>query len=237
MKQLAVSQHILIVRPDTTEEEILETTSEGADTRIFQQALMNSDRRGQARGALKNVRQRHTAIQQIEKTMIELQQLFQDLDAIILEQEPGMHNVEQKALDTNENLEQGNVQIDRAIKSAKAARKRKWICLWISIAMVLLIVIIILIWASVTSETTSRFYGHVTVICSAKNFYRALAMVEIVLAMIILGDLKSKTCFLAKHSAELNHRCVPGAPEGCYPKTPVEHQQDHAIGGHLERSK
>jgi t-SNARE complex subunit (syntaxin) len=45
-KQLAVSQHILIVRPDPTEEKILETTSEGADTRIFQQALMNSDRRG-----------------------------------------------------------------------------------------------------------------------------------------------------------------------------------------------
>lgn len=116
-------RQFLIVRPDATEEEIQEATSEGADTQIFQQALMNSDRRGQAQSAL-NVRQRHAAIQQIEKTMLELQQLFQDLDAIVMEQEPMVQNVEQRAMDTHEHLEQGNVQLDRGIQSARAARKR-----------------------------------------------------------------------------------------------------------------
>jgi len=145
-------RQFLIVRPDATEQEIQEATSEGADTQIFQQALMNSDRRGQAQSALSNVRQRHAAIQQIEKTMLELQQLFQDLDAIVMEQEPMVQNVEQRAMDTHENLEQGNVQLDRGIASARAARKKKWICFGICVAIILVIVIIILIWAGVTGK-------------------------------------------------------------------------------------
>lgn len=120
---------------------------------------MNSDRRGQAQSALSNVRQRHAAIQQIEKTMLELQQLFQDLDAIVMEQEPMVQNVEAKAMDTHENLEQGNVQVDRAIVSARAARKKKWICLGICVAIILVIVIIILIWAGVTGKFVSRRHG------------------------------------------------------------------------------
>lgn len=148
-------RQFLIVRPDATEEEIREATSEGADTQIFQQALMNSDRRGQAQSALSNVRQRHAAIQQIERTMLELQELFQDLDAIVIQQEPMVQNVEQKAMDTHENLEQGNVQVDRAIVSARAARKKKWICFGICVAIILVIVIIILIWAGVTGKFNS----------------------------------------------------------------------------------
>lgn len=149
-------RQFLIVRPDATEEEIREATSGGADTQIFQQALMNSDRRGQAQSALSNVRERNAAIHQIERTMVELQQLMQDLDAIVMEQEPMVQNVEQKAVDTHENLEQGNVQMDRAIDSARAARKKKWICFGICVAIILVIVIIILIWAGVTGKFVSQ---------------------------------------------------------------------------------
>jgi hypothetical protein len=47
----------------------------------FQHALLNSDGRGEARSALSRVGQRYAAIVQAEKTMLELQQLFQALDA------------------------------------------------------------------------------------------------------------------------------------------------------------
>ena len=121
----------LIVRPDATEAEIKEATQDGGDTQIFQQALMNADRRGQAQSTLRNVQQRHDAIQQIERTMLELQQLFQDLDAIVVQQEPLIQNIEQKAEETNTHLEAGNVHVAKAVDSARAARKKKWICLGI----------------------------------------------------------------------------------------------------------
>jgi syntaxin 1B/2/3 len=169
-------RQFLIVRPDATEEEIKEATSEGADTQVFQKALMNSDRHGQAQSALSNVRQRHAAIQQIEATMLELQQLFQDLDAIVVEQEPMVQNVEQRATETHEHLEQGNVQIDRAIVSARAARKKKWICLGICVAIILVIVIIILIWAGVTGKFVSRLHVNEVVRYITNTLYRAAAV-------------------------------------------------------------
>jgi syntaxin 1B/2/3 len=158
--QEQLRRQFLIVKPDATEEQIQEATSDGTDTQIFQQALMNSDRRGQAQSALSNVRQRRTDIQQIERTMLELQQLFQDLDAIVVEQGHMVQNVEQEADKTHENLVQGNVQIDRAIASARAARRRKWICLGVGVAIILVILIIIMVWAGVTGQFVSRFHGY-----------------------------------------------------------------------------
>ncbi len=121
----------LIVRPDATEQELEEATSGGADVQIFQQALLNSDRRGQAQSTLAHVRQRHDAIQQIERTLVELQQLFQDLDQMVLEQEPMVESIEQKAEETTTHMEAGNVAVGKAVDSARAARKKKWICLGI----------------------------------------------------------------------------------------------------------
>jgi len=145
----------LIVNPNATEAEIREVTESSGDVQIFQQALMNSDRRGQAQSTLSNVKQRHDAIQQIERTMIELQQLFQDLDAIVVQQEPMVQNIETKAVETHDNIEAGNVEVGKAVNSARAARKKKWICLGIVVAIILVIVIIILIWCGVTGKFVS----------------------------------------------------------------------------------
>ena len=122
----------LIVNPDASEAEIHQATSDGGDTQIFQQALLHSDRRGQAQSTLRNVQQRHDAIQNIERTMLELQQLFQDLDAMVVEQEPLVQNIETKAEETNTHITQGNAEVGKAVNSARAARKKKWICLGIA---------------------------------------------------------------------------------------------------------
>ncbi|GAB1736104.1 hypothetical protein NU219Hw_g6155t1 [Hortaea werneckii] len=138
----------LIVRPDATEQELQEATEAGGDQQIFQQALMNADRRGQAQSALRNVRERHDAIIKIERSMMELNQLLQDLDAIVVQQEPLVENIESKAEETNTHLEAGNVHVEKAVTSARAARKKKWICLGIVVAVIVVIVIIVLIYGA-----------------------------------------------------------------------------------------
>ncbi|KAK3057835.1 hypothetical protein LTR09_000910 [Extremus antarcticus] len=142
----------LIVNPEASEAEIREATMDGGDTQIFQQALLNSDRRGQAQSTMRNVQQRHDAIQQIERTMMELQQLFQDLDAIVVQQEPLVQNIEQKVEDTHTNLVAGNTEVGKAVNSARAARKKKWICLGICVAIIAIIIIIVLVYLGVTGK-------------------------------------------------------------------------------------
>jgi syntaxin 1B/2/3 len=57
--------------------------------------------------------------------MLEPQQVFNDLDEIIVQQEPMIQAVERKAVYTHGSLEQGNIQPDRAVTSARAERRKE----------------------------------------------------------------------------------------------------------------
>ncbi len=120
-----------IVRPDATEEEVRAAVTDQTGGQVFQQALMQSNRRGQAQAVLNAVQDRHAQLQKIEQQMIELAQLFQDMDTLVMQQDVAVTNIEQKGEEVVENLERGNVEIGTAVNTARATRKKKWICLGI----------------------------------------------------------------------------------------------------------
>ena len=93
--------------------------------------MLSSDRRGQAQSALAAVRSRHDAIQKVERDIITLAQLFQDLEQAVAIQEPAVAAIEQKGEEVNDNVAQGNVQLNSAVDKARAARRKKWYCLGI----------------------------------------------------------------------------------------------------------
>lgn len=131
-----------IVRPDATDAEVREAV-EDPNTQIFQQALLQSDRRGQAQSTLSAVRARHDAIQDIEKKFIELAQLFQDLDNIVVQQDAMVQNIEMKGEEVHDNVVKGNEEIGGAIVKARSARRKKWWCLLIVILILIAIAIIV----------------------------------------------------------------------------------------------
>jgi len=130
-----------IVKPDATDEEI-RAVVEDPNQPIFSQAIMQSDRLGTARETMGNVRARHAEIQKIEKQMIELAQLFEDLNAIVVEQEPMVMNIEQKGEEVHENVVKANTEIGGAIEKARSRNKKKWWCLGITILIIIIIIII-----------------------------------------------------------------------------------------------
>ncbi|KAB5584980.1 SNARE domain-containing protein [Coniochaeta sp. 2T2.1] len=146
-----------IVRPDASEQEVqaaVEDTSQGAQ--VFQQALMQSDRRGQARAVLSAVQDRHAAIQKIEQQMIELAQLFQDMDTLVVQQEEQVVQISQKGEEVVENLDKGNVELGGAVKSARGARKKKWICLGICVAILVIVAIIVAVYVVVNNKNNNN---------------------------------------------------------------------------------
>ena len=105
---------------------------------------MNRDRRGESRQVLGAVRDRHEAIQKIERQMVELAELFNDMERMVVEQEPMVEQIEHGAEDTQQNLQKGNTELYEAENKARAARRKKWICFWIcgklsSISMLILL--------------------------------------------------------------------------------------------------
>ncbi|KAG6016932.1 hypothetical protein E4U54_000093 [Claviceps lovelessii] len=135
-----------IVRPDATEEEVKAVVEDTNNNQMFAQALMQSDRQQNARAALSAVQDRHDALLKIEQQMVELSQLFQDMDTLIIQQDAAIVQIEQKGEEVVENLDKGNEEIGIAVNTARKTRKKKWICLGICVTILLIVVIIVLVY-------------------------------------------------------------------------------------------
>ncbi|XWW99753.1 hypothetical protein V2A60_007765 [Cordyceps javanica] len=135
-----------IVRPDASEQEVRAAVEDTSNNQVFSQALMQSDRQGRARAALSAVQDRHKALVKIEQQMVELSQLFQDMDTLVVQQEVAVTQIEQKGEEVVENLDKGNEEIGVAVNTARKTRKKKWICLGICVAILVVIIIIVLIY-------------------------------------------------------------------------------------------
>jgi len=94
---------------------------------------------------LNAVENRHQAIQKIEQQMIELAQLFQDMEALVVQQEAAVEAIDQRGEEVVENLDKGTQEIGHAIVSARARNRKKWWCLGIALLIIIIIIIIILI--------------------------------------------------------------------------------------------
>lgn len=144
--QEQMARQYRIVRPEASEAEVREAVEDTSQQQVFSQALLQSDRRGQSRSALNAVQDRHAAIQKIESQMIELAELFQDMEQLVVQQEAAVVNIEMKGEEVVEHMDKGNQEIGTAIKSARNARKWKWWCLGIVVLIIIIIVIIVLIY-------------------------------------------------------------------------------------------
>lgn len=64
--------------------------------------------------------------------MLLLAQLFQDLEAAVVQQEPAVTQIEQRGEEVNEHVADANTQLTGAVDKARAARRKKWWCLGIA---------------------------------------------------------------------------------------------------------
>ncbi|KAI1823410.1 t-SNARE [Xylaria intraflava] len=131
-----IARQYRIVNPDATEAEVEEATqADWGNEGVFQTAL-RTNRTGQASSVLGAVRARHNELQRIEKTLLELASLFQDLAVLVEQQEVPVAQAEQNAENTTKFIDQGNVQVKKGIISARNARKWKWWCLLIVLLII-----------------------------------------------------------------------------------------------------
>ena len=60
--------------------------------------------------------------------MLIINQLFQDMEAAVLQQEAPVQQIEDQGNNVTENVAKGNTELDGAVKKARAARRKKWWC-------------------------------------------------------------------------------------------------------------
>ncbi|EMD38443.1 hypothetical protein CERSUDRAFT_113604 [Gelatoporia subvermispora B] len=132
-----------IVKPDATQEEVQAVVDNDQGGQIFSQALMNSNRYGEARSAYREVQERHEDIKRIEKTLTELAQLFNDMSIMVEQQDEQINIIETTAAEVEKDTEVGLGYTEKAVESARAARKKRWICFILSLIIIAIIAIVV----------------------------------------------------------------------------------------------
>lgn len=132
-----------IVKPDASPEEVKAVVNDDSGGQVFSQALMNSNRYGEAKSAYREVQERHADIQKIERTLTELAQLFNDMSVLVEQQDEQINTIEATAATVEKDVEVGLQYTDKAVDSARAARKKRWICFGIFLVILIIIAIII----------------------------------------------------------------------------------------------
>jgi len=134
-----------IVKPDASAEEIKAVVNDDQGGQIFSQALMNSNRYGEARSAYREVQERHEDIKRIEKTLTELAQLFNDMSVMVEQQDEQINVIETTAASIEKDTEAGLGYTEKAVVSARAARKKRWICAILAAIIIIIIIIVVVV--------------------------------------------------------------------------------------------
>lgn len=106
-----------------------------------------------------NVRERNEELKNIADQFAELSELAAMLNQMIVEQEPVVEQIAQKAQETEQHMEEGVKELGVGIEKARSARRKKWWCLlivglyfpprtqpiWLTLSPVVLIIIIVIV--------------------------------------------------------------------------------------------
>ncbi|EJD05834.1 t-SNARE [Fomitiporia mediterranea MF3/22] len=133
-----MARQFKIVNPNATDAEVQEVVNGDQDVQIFAQAAMGN-RYADSQRAYREVQQRHEEIKRIERTLIELAQLFNDMSLLVEQQNDQVNVIHQNAENAAGDIEAGKVATDKAVVSARGYRKKRWICLLLTLIILIIV--------------------------------------------------------------------------------------------------
>ncbi|KAK4546877.1 hypothetical protein LTR36_001609 [Oleoguttula mirabilis] len=149
-----IARQYRIVNPEATDSEVQEATdADWGDEGVFTTAL-KSNRSATANTVLGAVRARHNDIQKIERTLIELNQLMEDLATAIVLQDAPIQQIDESTVNVKSDTEAANVHLDKGIASARRARKLKWWCFFICLAIVIILGLVLGLYFGLANKAT-----------------------------------------------------------------------------------
>lgn len=138
----AVEQY-QIINPEASYNQAQEFVLQNGTDDVFQTSLEMQNRKAEAMEVYQNVKYRHDELVKIQEMAATLNQMFNDLQDIVLEQDEYLTNANQNIDMAQQELEKGDGNVIQATNLSKKNRKCKWIILCLCILLVLIIVGII----------------------------------------------------------------------------------------------
>jgi len=136
-----VERRVFTVTGERADEETIDRLVETGDgEQIFQRAIQEQGR-GRVLDTLQEIQERHDAVKEIEKKLLDLQQIFLDLAVLVEAQGEMLDDIESQVTGANEHIQSGTTQLRKARRLQK--NTRKWTCYAIILLLVIALVIIL----------------------------------------------------------------------------------------------
>jgi len=136
------ARHYRNVNPDATDEEITQKLQEGAVGNLFSSQALESSK---AKQALKNADDRAKDIQRITVHILEINQLFLDVEAMVNQQSQLIDRIAVDTYQAQIGTEKATGQLESATMSAIGARQKRWIMFGIISTVVVIAVVVVVV--------------------------------------------------------------------------------------------
>ncbi|TVU38600.1 hypothetical protein EJB05_11982, partial [Eragrostis curvula] len=136
-----VERRVFTVTGTKPSEEVIDRLIEtGSSEQIFERAIQGMGR-GQILATVEEIQERHDAVMEIEKRLLELQQIFADMAALVDAQGEILDNIENQVQNAVNHVVTGT----EALRTAKSLQKKSRKCMMIAIIILLVIAIIVVL--------------------------------------------------------------------------------------------
>ncbi|KAL2229224.1 UNVERIFIED_CONTAM: Syntaxin [Sesamum indicum] len=136
-----VERRVFTVTGTRADEETIDQLIETGDSeQIFQKAIREQGR-GQVMDTLAEIQERHDAVRDLEKKLLDLQQIFLDMAVLVEAQGDMLDNIESQVSSAVDHVQSGNTALQRAKSLQKSSRK--WMCIAILILLIIVVIIVV----------------------------------------------------------------------------------------------
>ncbi|KAK6147388.1 hypothetical protein DH2020_018300 [Rehmannia glutinosa] len=136
-----VERRVFTVTGTRADEETIDKLIETGDSeQIFQKAIREQGR-GQVMGTLAEIQERHDAVRDLERKLLELQQIFLDMAVLVDAQGDMLDNIESHVSSAVDHVQSGNIALQKAKSLQKSSRK--WMCIAILILLIIVAIIVV----------------------------------------------------------------------------------------------
>lgn len=123
------------------DDETIETIIETGNSETFLQKAIQEQGRGQVLETIKEIQERHDAVKDIERNLLELHQIFMDMATLVDAQGEQLNDIEQQMGKASSFIARGAQNLQVAKNNQRSSRK--WCCIAIILLIILLLILVI----------------------------------------------------------------------------------------------
>ncbi|TYI78960.1 hypothetical protein E1A91_D06G250600v1 [Gossypium mustelinum] len=136
-----VERRYFTITGEKPDEDTIENLISSGESESFLQRAIQEQGRGRIMDTISEIQERHDAVKEIEKNLIELHQIFLDMAALVEAQGQQLNDIESHVAHASSFVRRGTEQLEEAREHQKASRK--WTCIAIIAAIILILVIVL----------------------------------------------------------------------------------------------